>query len=75
MPRVQAAWEAFMGLRTIKIGEREAAELACDNVAQPPVLYGIRLVCVAPGQGSIMVEHEKADHRGKVVMFAIHVDG
>jgi hypothetical protein len=33
MPRVQAAWEAFMGLKAIKIGERGAVELACDNVA------------------------------------------
>ena len=25
--------------------------------------------------GAIVVEHEKADHRGKVIMFAIDVDG
>jgi hypothetical protein len=34
--------EAFMGLKTIKIGGREAAELACDSVAhrgEPPTAW------------------------------------
>jgi hypothetical protein len=36
------AGEAFMGLKTIKIGEHEAAELACDSVAhrgEPPTAW------------------------------------
>lgn len=32
MPRVQHG-KPLMGLKTIKIGAREAVELACDNVA------------------------------------------
>jgi hypothetical protein len=64
-----------------QLTKRYRLRLVLFPVLRPPGSHRVAIFDGAFGRsariglGAVMVEHEKADHRGKVVMFAIDVEG